>query len=414
MSLFWLASGTLVLLVLGVLLRSLLGIGRRAHTDGQRATIATMRGELASLRAQRDAGTVDQETYLVARQRLADSLLTGLEAELPPRPAADIRGRALALALAILLPLSAFGLYAYLGAGPAALQGNQGVAAGAAGADQSLDAVVARLEARLQDDPEDGAGWDLLGQSYLAQGRFAEAEAAYEHAYRLQGDEPALLVRYAEAMARVRDGNLVGRPSELLDRALQLAPDDELALWYGGLAAYQRGEGEVTLTLWRKLLSRQDPSSEAAQAIGSQMARIEAELDASAGGSTPPPGGETVAAGNQATLQVEVSLSPSLQERSDPAATLFVYARAANGPKAPLALVREQAGALPLSVTLSDAHAMMPQLTLSRFPQVEVVARISPGGQATPQSGDLIGVSGPIDQARQEGPVQVQISEVVE
>jgi cytochrome c-type biogenesis protein CcmH len=109
-----------------------------------------------------------------------------------------------------------------------------------------------------------------------------------------------------------------------------------------------------------------------------------------------------------------VSLSPSLQERSDPAATLFVYARAANGPKAPLALVREQAGALPLSVTLSDAHAMMPQLTLSRFPQVEVVARISPGGQATPQSGDLIGVSGPIDQARQEGPVQVQISEVVE
>ena len=415
MTLFWLASALMVALVLAVLLPPLLGGGGER---GFRRRLLAARGELAALRAERERGTLDQEGYAEGRRRLADALLVGL-LEQPAGPA-DSHSRGLALVLALLLPAAAFGLYAYLGAGNTALRAERALALGGeAGnpAGQSLDSMIQRLEARLQAEPEDAQGWGLLGQSYLAQGRFAEAEAAYARAYELEGEQPALLVRYAEAMARARDGDLTGRPSELLERALELAPEDELALWYGGLAAYQGGQPERTLSLWRQLLAMQAPASDAARAIGEQLARIQAESGAVATVAQPaaaPAGAASGAAVTGPALEVRVSLSPTLVAPSDPGATLFVYARAADGPKAPLALVRQQAGALPVTVRLSDAEAMLPQMTLSRFPQVEVVARITASGQASPQSGDLIGVSGPIDQGKQQGPVAVVISEVVE
>ncbi|HEX7025682.1 MAG TPA: c-type cytochrome biogenesis protein CcmI, partial [Gammaproteobacteria bacterium] len=88
------------------------------------------------------------------------------------------------------------------------------------------------------------------------------------------------------------------------------------------------------------------------------------------------------------------------------------YAKAASGPPMPLAIVRTTAGQLPLSVTLDDSQAMMPQMKLSSFNQVIINARISKTGNATPSPGDLQGVSATIDPANNPA-VEVVIDSVV-
>jgi len=412
MTYFLVATMLMVGLVMAVLLPPL---AERKTSSTLSSRVRDARTEWETLRGQQQRGVLDPTGYDEGRRRLAEALFADLVETGTPL-SADRRGRLLAVALAVLIPASAFGLYAYLGGGGMALQPAGTLAEGPAGdAAGSMDAVIQRLETRLREQPQDVQGWELLGQSYLAQGRFSEAEAAYARAYELKGDEPTLLVRYAEAMARARDGDLSGRPSELLAKALELAPNDELTLWFGGLAAYQRGERERTVSLWQKLLAMQQPGSEAEQAISRQLAQIQAEI-------APSPADMATAANRQSggtaatgtELRVAVSLSDDLQARVAPGSTVFVYARAADGPRAPLALVSDRVDALPLTVTLSDSQAMMPQLTLSKFATVEVVARVSPSGQATPQAGDLIGVAGPISPEDQQGPVNVVIDEVVE
>jgi cytochrome c-type biogenesis protein CcmH len=98
-----------------------------------------------------------------------------------------------------------------------------------------------------------------------------------------------------------------------------------------------------------------------------------------------------------AGLRVAVSLDPALAARVQPGDTLFVFARAAEGPRMPLAIVRQPAGTAAVEVTLDDSSAMAPQFKLSGFPRVVVGARISRSGNATPQPGDLEGLSDPMD-----------------
>ena len=92
-----------------------------------------------------------------------------------------------------------------------------------------------------------------------------------------------------------------------------------------------------------------------------------------------------------ASIDVQVSLSAALHEQVAGSDTLFVYARALQGPPMPLALVRMNAAALPVRVTLDDTRAMIAEMNLSSVEQVEVVARISKSGQAKMQSGDFYG-----------------------
>ena len=95
-------------------------------------------------------------------------------------------------------------------------------------------------------------------------------------------------------------------------------------------------------------------------------------------------------------LQVRVSLNAALQDQAGPDDTVFVYARSVKGPRMPLAIVRKQVRDLPMTVVLDDSLAMSPAMTLSKFDQVTVGARISKSGNAMPQSGDLQGSVSPV------------------
>ena len=96
-------------------------------------------------------------------------------------------------------------------------------------------------------------------------------------------------------------------------------------------------------------------------------------------------------------LNVTVNLSASLQARLNVKDTLFIYAQKAGGPKMPLAVVKQQVGDFPLTVSLSDAQAMTPMFRLSKVDSVIVTARISATHNAIPAPGDFIGQSDVID-----------------
>jgi cytochrome c-type biogenesis protein CcmH len=104
---------------------------------------------------------------------------------------------------------------------------------------------------------------------------------------------------------------------------------------------------------------------------------------------------ETKATGG-AVVRGTVSLSPAVSAKVDQGDTVFIFARPAEGSRMPLALVRKQVKDLPVTFTLDDSMAMSPQAKLSNYPEVIVGARISKSGGATPQSGDIEGLSGKI------------------
>jgi cytochrome c-type biogenesis protein CcmH len=162
----------------------------------------------------------------------------------------------------------------------------------------------------------------------------------------------------------------------------------------------ERGDNKAAIRYWQSLLALVPPGSEDAQGIAATIVELGGTPTtgappapaASARPATPPT--ELASARSRITGRVEIA--PALAARVPPDATLFVYARAAQGSRMPLAIVRRAARELPFEFALDDSMAMAPNMKLSSFPEVVVGARVSRSGNATPQSGDLEGLSKPV------------------
>lgn len=127
---------------------------------------------------------------------------------------------------------------------------------------QMIQGMVDRLAARLKDNPDDVEGWRKLGRSYSVLGRYAESAAAYAQASALaQHNDLELLLSEAESLAMGNERRFDGRPKELLNRALQLSPDDPRALWFSGLAAAQSLDYKAAARHWRRLLKQPLPDN---------------------------------------------------------------------------------------------------------------------------------------------------------
>ena len=256
-----------------------------------------------------------------------------------------------------------------------------------------INKMVARLAEKMQNNPDDAQGWLMLGRSYTAMEEFPKAVEALANAYRLLGDKPEVMLLYADALAYVNDKNLSGRPAELVFKALALEPDNMNALWLGGMAKAQQGDTVEAARLWKKLEVLLPAGSDSQKEVQDLLSKLAAE---SPKARTQPEAPQTAkvpdSANSTATIKVEVSLSPGLQNKYQATDTVFIYAQAVSGPKIPLAIVRKQVSDLPLTVSLDDTLAMMPTMKLSNFSEVKLLARISKSGNAITQPDDLIGV----------------------
>ncbi len=250
-----------------------------------------------------------------------------------------------------------------------------------------INKMVEGLAEKMKNNPDDAQGWLMLGRSYKFQQQYPKAVDAFANAYRLLGDQAEVMLLYADAIAYANDKKLAGKPTELVFKALALEPDNMTALWLGGMAKVQQGDVVNAIKLWKKLVALLPPGSESQQEIQALLAKIESEQPKAAA----QPEATQKATVPGIAIDIQVSLAPELQKSANPGDTVFIYAQALSGPKMPLAIVRKQVSDLPLTVTLNDSMAMMPNMKLSNFPKVKLLARISKSGNAVSQSGDLIG-----------------------
>jgi cytochrome c-type biogenesis protein CcmH len=220
-------------------------------------------------------------------------------------------------------------------------------------------------------------------------GRFPEAVDVYAEAARREPRDAQLLADFADALAMARGQRLEGEPEKLVLRALQIDANNLKALALAGTAAFERQDFKGAAAYWQRMLPLVAPDSRDAQIIGDNIAQA-TQL---AGGKPPAP---QAAAPQAAALRGTVRIAPALKGKFGPEDTVFIYARAADGPPMPLAVLRRRARELPVQFSLDDSMAMAPGMTLSAHPRVVVTARVSKSGGATPQPGDLQGASAPV------------------
>jgi cytochrome c-type biogenesis protein CcmH len=393
MTLFWLCGAALAAVVLILIIRPLLKGRDEKRVSRRDANVSIYRDQLRELDADLAAGTLAQADYERARRELETRLLEDAAAAPEPRSASAPRSRALVAALAIAIPAFSLGLYFFVG-NPGALQLEIEHQTNA----RQLEAMIERLATRLRDSPEDVEGWKLLGRSYSVLGRFREAADAYAKAAVRAPRDAQVLADLADMLAMSREQvNLQGEPEKLVLRALELDPENLKALALAGTAAFERKDFAGAVRYWQRMLPLVAPGSEDARSIQASIAEAQSH-------------GKTEIS-QKAALKGTVRLSPGLKAKASPDDTVFIFARAAQGPPMPLAVRRVKVRDLPLEFALDDSMAMAPGMNLSAHALVVVGARVSKTGQATPQPGDLQGLSKPV--ANDASGVSVLIDSVV-
>ncbi len=410
MTYFYLAAATLVVVALALLLRPWWRSARRItgadSLPGLNAAIH--RDRLGELERDRSNGTLSAADLAEAREELQRQLLDDTAAT--EVVTADRFGRSSAIAIVILLPLIAVAMYAMLGSPRAVLPGE----AQTQRASADMEELVVKLAKKLDQNPANPEGWAMLARSYKSLGRWDDAEAAFARIGPTLNNNAELLAEYAEMLVQ-KDNGFSQRSRELIQQALRLEPENMLALFMGGGDAFESGRYAEAVARWERLLPQLEPGGEDARMVESSIAKArersggarpagpKAEVMAGAvapqdevhrNAARPAQGEATPAATPTATsVSGRVELSPALKDKASPDDVVFIFARAIDGPRMPLAAKRVRAADLPLDFLLDDSQAVMPGATISSVPQVRVEVRVSKSGQAKAGKGDLTGKS---------------------
>lgn len=365
------------------------------HVLRDAANLEIFRDQVAEMDADLRNGLLTPELYEQGKHELQARLLEEVK-NIEGTNTASVRDphKVLAIMLAALLPLVAAGLYWKQG-NPSALLPQVGHTAGDGFGTVNSEAALKALEDKVQKNPQDVQSLAELARSYYDQERYAEAVKAYTKLSTSTPNDAQMWTDFADALAMSNGQNLEGNPTILLDKALKLDPNNPKALALAGSAAMGRGAYPDAIKYWSNLLKQMPADSDDAKMVASgiQQARtFMAQLKGGKAMSAQPMAEEKVAAGQERISGI-VTLSDAMKAHASPDDTLFVLARAVSGPPMPLAVMRKQVKDLPLKFALDDSMAMSPQMKLSNFGQVEVVARISKSGNPMPQAGDLQGKS---------------------
>ena len=398
MLVFWIIAIVLLLAVLALMLPVLLRPNAAVSTDANAEKRAIFRQQFAELEQDKATGVLDTTQYDLAKSELERRFLeeAGDTESVATVGSPD---RRLAAILAVVLPLAAGLLYYKLGSPdsisiPAvapdmtsqAMPGHSALNNSTMMAD--LEPLLASLKQKLEKNPGDGAGWALLGRSYVELRQHANAIPAYEKAVNIIKDDPQLLADYADALAVVNGHKLAGKPEALVQQALRIDPNHIKALMLAATAEYDRKDYKQAILYWERLQQNLPADSDLLPEIKVWLSETRA---LSGEKETSPPVAAKVS-GNSG-VGGTVSVSPKLISKLDPSATVFIFARAKAGPPMPLAIVRTTVSNLPYTYHLDDSTSIMPSHKLSQASEVVLVARVSKTGDAKQQPGDLQGLS---------------------
>jgi len=245
----------------------------------------------------------------------------------------------------------------------------------------NIDDMIAKLENRLQAEPDNVAGWLLLGRSYAQLQQIEKSRRAYRRALALEPSTEAKL-GVAEADIMLDRDNLKRDAGRLVEEVLAVEPDNPKALFYGGMVAMTRNDIDLFRERWQRLLAL-SPPDEIRHVIEAQLARTgitPGQIKPARQTGAPDPG-----------IDVSVSVTDELAKRIRPGAILYLVARDPNRRGPPLAVVRHEAAGFPVSLNISDANAMIPGQPMLSLPRVHLIARITNSGKPVAQPGDLFG-----------------------
>ncbi len=399
---------------------------QRPHETVSQDDIDTriFRERLTELDKDLGEGRIPEPQYRQLREELERTLLSDVSRDGQPPARENRLSLALAMVLALAVPLFALGYYytsAYRGEAQdwMALQARLQDAVVQAIHDPTQLPEEARgdlpgfarvLQARvLEEGMSNPDSLYLLGITYVQLQHFRGALEALGRAYELNPQSPELRVAYAQAMILTQDPHLSQSGAKLLHGVLETNPHHQGALMLLGFSAFNGQNYGEAIEIWRRLLAMRDPGGEGAQLLRNSIARAE-ELRTEQGSTEPP---ATEPAAPTPSITVTVDLAPELRARLAPEDILFVFAKAANGPPMPLAAVRQSAEGFPVRVVLNDSQAMVPAMKLSNFQQVVVGARVSKGGGVTAEVGDLEAVSASLNLDEGSRTIPLTIDQIV-
>ena len=289
---FWIIAALLILLALWFVLPALLQKPNQAEeVERLEANVLVYKDQYRELEADLKSDLIGEKQYQAEKQELERRLLEDVSTKPDPDKAQQVPVKnSLAYGVTAFIPLGAIILYLSIG-NPKGLDANTAPpTAPAAAAEQpgamspqQIAANIDKLAERLKQNPNDAQGWQMLARSYLMQEKFSEAASAYERLTSINPKDAGVWADYAEALALANGQNLAGKPTEAINRALQIDPNNRKALDLAGTAAYQAGDYQKAIEQWQKLLKLLPAGSEELKTITAQISKAK-EL---AGNKTP-------------------------------------------------------------------------------------------------------------------------------
>ena len=245
--------------------------------------------------------------------------------------------------------------------------------------EQQVELFALALRTKLATDGDDAVAWMLLGRIRMSQGAMEEAVAAFERALAMTPDRTALLLSYSQALIVLGDESSLAKAGRAVARVLTNEPDSSDALSLMALIAYERGDTTEAVNAWQMLLKQLPNDDPRYAAVQQRLSELGADVSI---------------AGRQ--ISITLFVDPRLKQ-ANPDASLFLFARSAQGPGLPLAVQRIPLPEGEVQLKLTEQMAMQPDWTLASADQVQVVARLSQSGTVEMRPGDIQTESGVLD-----------------
>jgi cytochrome c-type biogenesis protein CcmH len=417
---FIIAAAVITLIALAILILPLLRTRNTISYERQAQNIHYAKERLEELDQQLQNASISASDYEALKLEIESTLAHDIDIannSEQTQTAGPRRSNKLAISLiSIFLPLSALGFYLIVGTPEAILPESQPNPTHA-----QVENYIGDLEKRLEQTPNDLEGWQVLSQTYLSLGRYADAKQGFQRILTLGGESAHVYASLADATALAAGGQISQEAFGYIQRALTIQPNNRQALWLAGLAGAQSGDEATAKEHWTRLVPLLDDAPQQQQELrkilqenfGSQTNQNVADTQMQTTEVSKQTPSETVTkATPQSGLMIEVRLGEEVSQLAKDNDFVFIFARAEQGPPAPLAVKRLRVADLPISVTLSDADAMVAPMMLSKFENVTVTARVSKSGQPVAQAGDLQSNVVPTKNTASE-PIQLTISNIV-
>lgn len=396
---FWIIGAILIVLAIAFLVPSLRNL--KTQQDASREqNIFIAQEQLNDLEKRFEKGEIDSEDYQQSRDELELSLYSDLKGSSGQLSSSSHGSKIIMLLILLLIPAISIPVYLKYGNlnyvnsvdSKQALQASRDkrIPKKADGS-PDIDKMVQGLQQKLEDNPDNAEGWYMLGRSYMVLKRYPDAAKAFSRANKMMPENPDVMLSLADSLSMSNQGQLIGRPADLIKKALAIRPDDLTALWLSGMAERQQGNNIAAIQQWNKVLPLLKAQPQQAVEIQRMISQAKREL-------TPEQLSQiegqsqsqtSLAVDGAQGISVAVDLSADFKEKVSADDVVFIYAKAMSGPPMPLAAVKHKVSDLPVKVQLDDSMAMMPNLVLSSFDKFIVGARVSKSGSPIGKSGDF-------------------------